>query len=188
MKLIHWGAIFTTIILMASAQARDLKTFNGEVFKNITINKIDATGINITHDDGVTFIDFRNLAEAQQKEFGYDPAAYVVGWKLKLEEDKARREQALAAQQARAKALASAMPTPRDLAPRTYTPTNQTSIEVTVDAPGFKYGPYDYTGRGFSNVIPPSQGGYLVPYPYNAYGPYPYYNGPTWGPTIIRRR
>ena len=110
------------------------------------------------------------------------------------EADKIRREQGLAAAQARAKALAAATPTPRDLAPRTYTPQTQTTIEFSVEAPGFSYGPYDYTGRGFSNGIVPSQGGYVapypyaVPYPYNANGPYPYYNGATWGPTIIRRR
>ncbi len=189
MKIVRTGALLMALFLATSGHARDLKTFNGEVFKNITINKVDATGINITHDDGVTFIDFRNLAEAEQKEFGYDPAAYAVAWKLKLDEDKVRREQALAAQQARAKALAAATPAPtRDFAPRTVAPNNQTTIEVTVDSPGFQYGFSDYTGRGFSNVIPPTRGGTVVPYPTNAYGPYPYYNGATWGPTIIRRR
>jgi len=190
-RMLGFGVVCA--LLSATAVGRDLKTFNGEIYKNIAISKIDATGLQISHDDGVAFIDFRNLAETEQKEFGYDPTAYAAGWKQKLEADKARREQALAAQQAakaRAKAQAAATPATsfNDPVPRTYTPTNQTGIEVTIDAPGFRYGPYDYYGRGFSNTIPPSQGGHLVPYPYNAYGPFPYYYGPTWGPTIIRRR
>jgi len=182
------GCVALSALLVSSAAARDLKTFNGEVYKNITVTKKDATGLQISHDDGVAFLDFRNLAEAEQKEFGYDPAAYAAGWKEKREADKVRREQALAAAQARSKALAAATPPPRDLAPRTVLPQARTTIEFTVDAPGFSYGPNDYTGRGFSNVIPPSQGGSVVPYPYNPYGPYPYSNGATWGPTIIRRR
>jgi hypothetical protein len=186
------AAFFTAFtLLIATGSARDLKTFNGEVFKNITVTKKDATGLQISHDDGVIFIDFRNLAEAEQKEFGYDPAAYAAAWKEKIEADKVRRE--LAAQQAaaaRAKAQASAAKTPTfgDLTTHLDPPTNQTTIEFTVESPGFRYGPYDYYGRGFSNVIPPSQGGYAVPYPYNPYGAYPYYYGPTVGPTIIRRR
>jgi len=182
------GCMAIAALLVSFAAARDLKTFNGEVYKNITVTKKDATGLQISHDDGVAFLDFRNLAEAEQKEFGYDPAAYAAGWKAKLEADKVRREQALAAAQVRAKALAAATPTPRDLAPRVAAPQAQTMIEFTVDAPGFTYGPYDYYGRGFSNIIPPRQGGYGVPYPYNPSSPYPYYNGATWGPTIIRRR
>jgi hypothetical protein len=186
-------AVFCTALTFfsAAADARDLKTFNGEVYKNITVTKKDATGLQISHDDGVVFLDFRNLGEAEQKEFGYDPTAYAAGWKQKIEDDKARREQAAKqAAAARAKALASATPAPTfgDLTSRLDPPTSQTTIEFTVEAPGFRYGPYDYYGRGFSNVIPPSQGGYLVPYPYNPYGPYPYYYGPTVGPTIIRKR
>lgn len=196
MNFIHSGVFLAFCAsFCVSAEARDLKTLRGEVFKNFTVVKKDATGLQIAHDDGAAFIDFRHLAEAEQKEFGYEPAAYTAGWKQKLEADKRRREQALAAQQAataRARAQAAATtPTPRDLAPRTYGPATPTGLEVYLEAPGFRYGPYDYTGRGFSNTIPPSQGGYLVPYPYNANGPYPYYdgyNGATWGPTIIRRR
>lgn len=179
-------------ILGSTASARDLKTVSGEVFKEITVTKKDATGLQITHQDGATFIDFRNLAAAEQKEFGYDPVAYAEGWKQKIAAENQRRAQALAARQAataRAKAqAAAATPTPQDLSPRTYTPTNQTGLEVYLEAPGFRYGPYDYDGRGFSNTIPPRQGGNLVPYPNNANGPYPYYDGATWGPTIIRRR
>jgi hypothetical protein len=183
-RVLSFAAIIA--ILSSAASARDLKTVSGDVFKEITVTKKDATGLQITHQDGATFVDFRNLAAAEQKEFGYDPAAYAEGWKQKIAADKLRREQTLAARQAAAaRDKAQAAATPRDLAPRTYTPTNQTGLEVTIEAPGFRYGPYDIDGRGFSNTIPPSQGGNLVPVPYF---PYDGRNGAYWGPTIIRRR
>lgn len=172
--------------LCAWAQARDLKTVSGDVFKNIAVTQQDATGIVITHDDGVIFLDYKNLGETEQKEFGFNAATYADGWVRKLAALQQRRQQqALAAQQGAARAQTQAAQTP---AQETWRPSNQTGLEVTVDSPGFRYGGYDYTGRGFSNVIPPSQGGRLAPSPYNANGPYPYYNGATWGPTIIRQR
>jgi hypothetical protein len=187
MNIIRLGGFLAACALLtAPADARDLKTISGDVFKNITLSKKDATGIQITHDDGVAFIDFKNLSAAEQKEFGYDPATYATGWVQKIAADKQRQQQqALAAQQAAARAKAQAAQAPVQEA---WKPTNQTGLEVTIDSPGFRYGPYQYYGRGFSNTIPPSQGGQLVPYPYNANGPYPYYNGATWGPTIIRQR
>src|SRR5215217_7616758 len=94
------GLAAVCVLTGSAASARDLKTLNGEIFKNIAVTKQDATGLQINHDDGVIFIDFRNLGPAEQKEFGYDPAAYVAGWKEKIEADKVRREQAAAAQAA----------------------------------------------------------------------------------------
>lgn len=183
------GFVVTAAIFHTAAIARDLTTVSGEVFKNITVTKIDATGVQISYADGVVFLDFKNLGEAEQKEFGFNPATYATGWLQKLEANKYRRQQqALAAQQAAARARTQAAQQPVTPPARTWQPTNQTGLEVTLDAPGFRFGPYDYTGRSFSNTIPPSQGGTLVPIPYNAYGPFPYYNGATWGPTIIRVR
>lgn len=190
------SAVFLAAISLLSAAAigRDLKTVGETVFKNITITKKDATGLEITHDDGVIFLDFRNLAEAERTEFGYEPTAYLAGLKQKAAIEQRRREQALAAHHAkveRAKAQAAderAWKTHSMDAPLPpYVPTNQTGLEYTVDSPGFRYGPYDYYGRGFSNAIPPNLGG-PVPYVVSPYAPYPYYYGPTWGPTIIRRR
>ena len=185
-RLLGFAAVF--VLAGSAASARDLKTVNGEVFKNITITKQDPTGLQISHDDGVIFLDFRNLGPAEQKEFGYDPAAYAAAWKQKVEADKARREQVAAAQAARAKAQAataaaqSSAPVPFP----PYTPTNQTGVEFYYDSPGYPWGPYNYSGRGFSNTVPQTYyGGGGVPYPHI---PNPYYYGPTWGPTIIRQR
>jgi hypothetical protein len=182
------------VLAGSSAWARDLKTVNGEVFKNITVTKQDATGLEITHDDGVIFVDFRNLGPAEQKEFGYNPTAYAAAWKKKIADDKARREQTAAARAAaksRAQAAAAAA-TPAPVTGYSYNPptvSNQTTIESYYDAPGLRWGPYDY-GRPFAPTVPQSYGGNgVIPIiPYNPYGPYPNYNGAVWGPTIIRRR
>src|SRR4051794_1121703 len=148
------------VIAGTAALARDLKTVNGEVFKNITITKQDPTGLLISHDEGVIFIDFRSLAAAEQKEFGYDPAAYTAAWKQKIDAEKARREQVFAAQQAAAaRARAQGAAPQNTQVPQPLTPQTATGLQFTLDSPGFRYGPYDYTGRGFSNVVPPVQGG-----------------------------
>lgn len=186
------GVAAVCVLAGSSAWARDLKTVSGEVFKNITITKQDATGLEISHADGVIFIDFRNLGPAEQKEFGYDPAAYTAAWKKKVADDRARREQTAAAQaaaKARAQAAAAAA-TPAPITGYGYNPapvSNQTSIEYYYDAPGVRWGPYDYYGRSLTPTVPQTYyGNGVVPVvPYNPYGPF---NGATWGPTIIRKR
>ena len=101
MKTTRFALLITASVwLAATGDARDLKTVNGEVFKNIAVSKKDATGIQITHDDGVAFVDFKNLSDAEQKEFGFDPAKYAAGQQEKIAAEKRRRE--LAAQRAAA--------------------------------------------------------------------------------------
>jgi hypothetical protein len=186
MKRAFSSLLVATILLVGSVSARDIKTISGDVFKNIEVRSKDATGIQIIHDDGVTFLDFKILSEADQKEFGYNPATYADGWKQKLEAERQRREQAeLAAQQAiaRAKALA-AQAQANTPAQETWQPTNQTAVQVTVDSPGFLYGGYPvgaFVAPGFSTVVPIAPGRNVPPYPYG-------YNGATWGPLEIRRR
>jgi len=161
--------LVATLLCGGSDVARDITTMSGDVYKNIEIRSHDATGIQIMHSDGVTFLDFKNLSEEDQKYFGYDPALYADGWKQKFEEEKRRREAAeLAAQQAiaRAKALQAQA---NASTPETYQPTNQTPVEVTVDSPGFSYGGYPVDGYiipGFNTIVP-GRGRYN----------YPYYNG-----------
>src|SRR4051794_11764112 len=99
--------LVAALFLGGSAGARDIKTIDGDVYKNIEIRSRDATGIQILHSDGVAFLDFKNLSADDQKFFGYDAALYADGWKQKFEEEKKRREAAeLAAQQAIARARA----------------------------------------------------------------------------------
>ncbi len=101
MKRAFFSLLVATLLLGGSVGARDLKTMSGDVYKNIEVRSRDATGIQIMHDDGVVFLDFKNLSEADQKDFGYNADLYADGWKQKFEAEKKRREQAeLAAQQA----------------------------------------------------------------------------------------
>lgn len=190
MKRAAYSLLVATVLLLlggSSAGARDLKTVSGDVYKNIEVRARDATGIQILHDDGVVFLDFKNLTAADQKEFGYDPAKYADGWKQKFEAEKKRREAAeLAAQQARARAQQAQAQTAQgqQSTPETYRPTNQTGLEVTVDSPGFIYGGYPVGGfivPGFSTVVPGTGNRNVLPYPYG-------YNGATVGPLEIRRR
>jgi len=189
MKRAFLPLLVATLLLGGNVGARDLKTVSGDVYKNIEVRSKDATGIQIMHDDGVVFLDFKNLSEADQKDLGYDPALYADGWKQKFEAEKKRREQAeLAAQQAnaRAKALAAQVQgvQPLPSTEETYRPTNQTGLEVTVDSPGFNYGGYPVGGYivpGFTTIIPGVGHPNIFPYPYG-------YNGATWGPVEIRRR
>ena len=161
MKTTRFALLIAATVLMAAAgDARDLKTVNGEVFKNIAVSKKDATGIQITHDDGVAFVDFKNLADAEQKEFGFDPAKYAAGQQEKSAAEKRRRE--IAAQQAAAAKAAAA-----------NAPANPTArgFEFGVGTPGFKYGGYRIDGFGVTNGQPTGttplpagiQGGYVSP-------------------------
>lgn len=191
MKRAFLSLLVATVALGGTTLARDIKTLTGDVYKNVEVRFKDPTGIQIMHADGVTFLDFKNLSEADQKDFGYNPETYADGWKQKFEAERRRREAAeLAAQQAtaRAKALAAQNQANADATasvPETYQPSNQTPVEVTVDSPGFTYGGYPvggYVVPGFSTIVPGRgiRGG-VVPYPYG-------YNGATWGPVEIRRR
>ncbi|EDY18231.1 hypothetical protein CfE428DRAFT_4367 [Chthoniobacter flavus Ellin428] len=179
--------LVATLVFGGSAGARDIKTLSGDVFKNIEVRSKDATGIQIMHDDGVTFLDFKNMSEADQKDFGYNVETYAEGWKQKFEAERQRREAAeLAAQQALARARALAAQNQANAnasTPETYRPTNQTGLEVTVDSPGFTYDGYPVGGfvvPGFSTIIPGRMRG-GVPYRNG-------YSGATIGPVEVRRR
>jgi hypothetical protein len=172
--------LVATLALGGSTMAGDLKTVSGDLFKNITVQWKDATGIQIMHDDGVAFLDFKNLSEADQKTFGYDAATYADGWKQKFEAERKLREQAeIAARQAKARADALAADQANANAaqqPAQY--TNQTGVQVTTDSPGFIYGGYPVGGW----IVPG------LPYgPVRGGTPYPYNNGTYWGPVEIRR-
>jgi hypothetical protein len=173
----HCAALLAAVVLLPTlGKARDLKTVDGEVYKNIVVSKQDATGIQISHDDGLAFIDFLNLSEKEQKEFGYDPAKYAAGMKEKIAAEKRRQEiaaQQWAAQQA---ARAAAAKANNSTAPATVVvpvaPAGR-GLDVGVGTPGFKYGGYQVEGFGINNGVPyrtegvpviPYQGGYAVPY------------------------
>ena len=159
MKRVLYFLLAATLLLGSSGLARDLTTISGDVFKNITVQSKDATGIQIMHDDGVAFLDFKNLSEADQKAFGFDLAAYADGWKQKFEAEKLRREQAeLATLLAITRAQAQVAQANAALAQEASQPANQTALQVTTDSPGFIYGGYPFGGYPFwgysTNVVP----------------------------------
>jgi len=179
MKRAFFCLLVATAVLGGSAFARDIKTISGDVFKNITVQWKDPTGIQIMHNDGVAFLDFKNLSEPDQKAFGYDPATYADGWKQKFEVEKKRREQAeLAAQQAKARADALAAAQADGSGQDASQQGTQTGVQAGIDSPGFIYGGYVVPGFVIPGVVPtgPIRNG--VPYPYN---------GASWGPVEIRR-
>lgn len=171
----HCAVLLAAVALWpALGMARDLKTVDGEVYKNIVVSQVDATGIQFSHDDGIAFIDFKKLPEKEQKEFGYDPVKYVAGVQEKIAAEKRRQEiaaQQYAARLAAAKLAAANAP---KATPAPFVPVNPPAqgMEVGVGTPGFKYGGYQIEGFGITNGMPyrtdgfpavPYQGGYVTP-------------------------
>jgi hypothetical protein len=152
MKPVHCFLLAATLLLGGSGLARDLTTNNGDVFKNISVRSKDSTGIRIVHDDGVAFLDFKSLSEADQKDLGFDPAAYADAGRQKLEAAKLRREQAeLATLQAIASAQAQ-IAQANALARQSSQRTNQTGVQVTIESPDFIYAGYPV--GDFTSAIP----------------------------------
>jgi len=141
-KVIRFQYLLLAAALLfgGSSLARDLTTNNGDVFKNISVRSKDPTGVNIMHDDGVAFLDFKSLSATDQKDFGYDPAAYANAVDQKYEAAKLRREQAhLAALQVIASAQAQTAQA-NAWAQEILQRTNRTNIQVNVASPDFIYG------------------------------------------------
>jgi hypothetical protein len=59
--------------------ARDITTLRGETFYDITVTRVEKTGIAVMHRKGVAFLDFSILSEELRREFGYSPEAYAAG-------------------------------------------------------------------------------------------------------------
>lgn len=179
-----------TVVAGSPASARDLKTVGGTVFKNINLVSKSATGIQISHDDGLIFLDYRNLDATDRTAFGYDEATYVEGLKQNVELKKQAQAQAQAVQQARqarvraeaAEATAwkthslvggtvvSVLPTPTTSG---YTTSTPQGLQYSAESPGFTYGGYYYPGGVYPGSVYPAGA-----YPANAY-PAPFY-GPVY--------
>jgi len=152
LKRAHCFLLAATLMLGNSGLARDLTTNTGDVFKNISVRSKDPTGIRITYEDGVAFLDFKEMSEADQKEFGFDPAAYSDAGKQRFEAAKLRREQAeLATLQAIASAQAQIAQSNAS-ARQTFQRTNPPALQVTIENPDFIYG--GYPSGDVTNVFP----------------------------------
>jgi hypothetical protein len=175
-----WLALTMFAAFPGSLGARDLMTKGGDIFRNITIVKKDALGVRIAHDDGFAFVDFMNLNEADQKEFGYDPAAYTVVILERAATEKRQRERALAAQKIAGTKPAPTVSIVTPVSPSI--PAATTGVQATVETPRFNLQTYRSDGTVFSTGTPPAMGG--TPFIRGFVRP----DGTEMGPLIIRRR
>lgn len=64
---------FATIL-----HGRDILTRSGDLLKDVSVTKIEQTGIRISHRDGARFVDFKDLPADIQKEFGFNEQLYAA--------------------------------------------------------------------------------------------------------------
>jgi hypothetical protein len=139
------------------ATARDLTTLEPRTYYSIAINRVEKTGISITHRDGVVFLDFSILPGEVRVEFGYDAAKYQAGLVEKRQQEQAISIQQQAAAGSGELAL-QAPPTP------TVSPS-QASSDSSIVGRTYLSSPYpernyslpSYSTRSYSTVGSPVQ-------------------------------
>ena len=62
------------LFFTCSCLAGDLTTLDGKTYRNITVTRVEADGLVVTHAEGACKIDFLNLPEDVRKKYSYDPA------------------------------------------------------------------------------------------------------------------
>lgn len=65
--------MFITVFL-TTARSAEIKTLDGEVYKEASVTKSDDIGITIMHSDGVTRVPYANLPEEIRKKYPYVPS------------------------------------------------------------------------------------------------------------------
>ncbi len=180
MKLSSVSMLVAAFLAASSAWARDISTTTGQVYHNAVVTKTQPDGIRIEHDDGVGFIDFQTLSEADRNEFGYDPANYAAAQKDQASNDKRRQEYTwMAARQAlylagkaAEAAIAAGYPTPYDIPTPVPPPQNPsgTTIEASLQTPDFSYDSFGSSGWLTWPYVPStyiSSPGFIGRYPRN---------------------
>lgn len=61
------------LFIAGAVAAEDIETLKHEVFKNVTVSRVEPDGVVITHSAGIVKIPFAELSEQYQKRFSYDP-------------------------------------------------------------------------------------------------------------------
>lgn len=152
-----------------SIEARDITTVSGKVYRGIKVLRVEKHGINISHDDGVAFIDLKELPPSLEDEFGLKEEDYAAGVARRRETDAAilemQRQQALKDAprqnevelqrlQGLAHATAFVLPTPRPIAiaTRDYSERGYANRSYNSDA----YASRNYIGSG--RTYSPSSG------------------------------
>jgi sRNA-binding protein len=132
-------ALVAVIVSSSFALARDIKTLAGDVYYNVTITRVEKTGIGVMHRSGVAFLDFSILQDDIRKEFGYTPEGYAAGKLLLAQQEQAtlelQRKQAAEAaarreEQERATAAAANVPAPT-ITNRNYSDINYSTRTYT---------------------------------------------------------
>lgn len=65
--------LLIALLLPATLLAEDLTTVSGKKYTGVTINRVEADGLAISHDDGLAKVPFSDLSEELRKKYGYDP-------------------------------------------------------------------------------------------------------------------
>lgn len=67
------------LVLAASTSfARDITTLSDQIYRDVTVKRIDPLGIVLVHRSGVAFVDYSNLPPAIRAEFGYNETVYAA--------------------------------------------------------------------------------------------------------------
>lgn len=75
MKIILALALLAVLALAQDAKPLTITTLDGAEYKGVTVTRVTADAISITHDDGTASIPLANLTPEMQKRFNYDPKA-----------------------------------------------------------------------------------------------------------------
>jgi hypothetical protein len=134
-------------------QARlvELVTLEGTVYRDVTVTRIERTGIRITHRDGLGFVDFNSLPASVRDRFGYTAARYAAGKVAKQRQQQisqtAQRQAEVQAAANHAKELEA-----RQAASNAYQQALLRASQVPAASPTIadrNYADTDYSSRGY---------------------------------------
>lgn len=105
----------------------EIVTLDGTVYRDVTVTRIERTGVHISSRTGIEFLDFLNLPVPFRRKYGYTDAAYAAGKMARLRREQAETQRRLAEAQA-ALAQQQAAAAARDYSQRGY-PTRDYSTD-----------------------------------------------------------
>jgi len=148
-------------LFVVTADARDIVTRSGKIYRNATVVRVEKNGLDISYEDGVAFIDFKDLPEAVRMEFGFNELDYTSGvaerqatdlaiararWLAANEQTRRRDESETQRLESLTRVTAYAIPLERPIATRDYAARDY-SDPVYVER---SYSPGSYTSRDYS--------------------------------------
>jgi hypothetical protein len=73
----YFFIIFSIVCFQAKAADKwtSIQMRDGRIFRNVTVSSVDASGIRILHDAGVSRIFYRDLPDSMKADYPYDPKA-----------------------------------------------------------------------------------------------------------------